>query len=313
MAITRHVFETYIRATPEKVFEALTEPAFTRQYFFGLAVNSGWEAGGAYHYDNDGPAIEGTVEEIDAPRRLVMTFRILFDADASAEPPSRVTWEITSVGDVVRVTCIHGDLAFSPVTWKTTASGWSIVLAGLKSVVETGSGLGDVPDDGLSPFAADDGEDIDLSWHRRQGIACNNGVYGLLDLPGRTDDETARMVHMAHAAVYHWDIAGTDTHRARAEYLCSHVYGYLSRAEPALHHATRCTALCDRAGVEDFDRFFAHEATARALAAAGRLDEAAAEVTAARATPIADPEDRSICHGDLVAGPWFGLTVAADV
>ena len=71
MVGTRHVFETYIRSTPDKVWEALTDPAFTRQFFFGLAVNAGWEPGGAYSYDNaQGPALEGTIEEIDPPRRL---------------------------------------------------------------------------------------------------------------------------------------------------------------------------------------------------------------------------------------------------
>ena len=89
----------------------------------------------------------------------------------------------------------------------------------------------------------------------------------------------------------------------------SHVYGYLGRAEPALHHAERTMLLCDRAGLQDFDRAFAHEAMARALACAGRLDEAATHVAAARAVPIADDEDRAICAGDLVAGPWYGLVV----
>lgn len=313
MAGTRHVFETYIRATPENVWEALTEPSFTRQYFFGCAVASGWEPGGPYRYDaGDDAAIEGVVEEIDPPRKLVMTFRVLFDADAAAETPSRVTWELTPVGDVVRVTCVHGDLGMSPHTWRTTASGWSIVLAGLKSVVETGQGLGEVPDDGGSPFAPEPGADVDVTWHRDEARKANGGVYGLLDRTDRTVADDARMVHMAHAAAHHWGLAGTTAHLARAEYLCSRVYAYLGRAEPALHHAARCATLCDEAGLEDFDRFFAHEAMARALAAAGRLDEAAAEVTAARATPVADPEDLGICEGDLAAGPWYGLEIAAQ-
>ena len=312
MAITRHVFETYIRSTPEQVWQGLTDPAFTKQYFYGCSVDSGWQPGGGYRFTGEfGPAIEGVVEEIDPPRRLVMTWRLLFDEAAAAEPPSRVEWEITPVGDVVRVTCIHGDLASSPVTWAITADGWSIVLNGLKTLLETGSPLGDVPSDGQSPFAptARDAAGVDGAWHRNEGIAGNNGVYALLDQANRTPDDDARMVHMAHATVHHWAQAtgSGPANLARGEYLCSHVYAYLARAEPARYHAARCLTLCDDNGLDDFDRAFAHEAMARALAVAGDLDGARRHVEAARAVPIANDEDRAICEADLLAGPWYGL------
>jgi uncharacterized protein YndB with AHSA1/START domain len=310
MVGTRHVFETYIRSTPDKIWAALTDPAFTRQFFFGLAINAGWELDSAYSYDNEhGAAIDGRIEAIEPPRRLVMTFHVLFDPDAATEPPSRVTWELTPVGDVVRVTCVHDDLALSPRTWAITADGWNIVVAGLKSLVETGRGLGDVPDDGRSPFAPGN-EPADITWHRRAAIAANSGTYELLDRTDRTAGDDARLVHIAHAAAHHWTIAGGIEHRARAEYLCSRVYAYLGRAEPALHHAHRCVALCDEGALADFDRAFAHEAMARALACAGQLDDAARHVAAARAVPIADPEDHTICEADLVAGPWYGLDVS---
>jgi hypothetical protein len=61
------------------------------------------------------------------------------------------------------------------------------------------------------------------------------------------------------------------------------------------------------AGLQDFDLAYAHEARARALACLGRLDEAAAELAAAHAVPVADDEDRKIIEGDLAAGPWYGL------
>ena len=305
---TRHVFETYIRTTPEAAWQALTDPAFTRRYLSGLAINSGWEPGGRYTLDGaDGqPAIEGVVEECVPPARLVMTWRVLFDSSAAAEPPSRVTWEITAVGDIVRVTCVHGDLAQSPVTWSIAAVRGNIMLSGLKTLLETGEPLGAAE----APPTAASAHDVDVAWHRRNGVECNAGVYALLDHSDRTTDDDARMVHMAHASAYHWGIAGGIKHAARAEYLLSRVYAFLGRAEPALHHATRCSELCERGGLTDFDRAFMHEAMARALACAGRLDEAATHVTAARAVPIADPEDRAICEADLAGGPWFGLTVA---
>ena len=65
------------------------------------------------------------------------------------------------------------------------------------------------------------------------------------------------------------------------------------------------------AGLADFDLAYAHEVRARALACLGRLEEAEAELAAARAVPIADDEDRQIVDGDLAAGPWFGLAATA--
>lgn len=311
---TRHVFETYIRATPDQVWRALTDPAFTRQFFFGLAVNAAWEPGSAYSYDgpDGGPAIDGTIEVCEPPHRLVMTFHLLFDPEAAAEQPSRVTWELTAVGDTTRLTCVHGDLAGSPATWRVTADGWNVILAAVKTLVETGAPLGDVPDDGRSPFAAAaTTAEVDLAWHRRLAGECNGAAYELLDRADRTADDDARLIHLAHAAAHHWGVAGGPEHATRAEYLVSHVYGYLGRAEPAVHHAERTVVLCDRAGLQDFDRAFAHEAMARALACAGRLDEAAAHVAAARAVAIADDEDRAICEADLAAGPWYGLAIDA--
>ena len=64
-------------------------------------------------------------------------------------------------------------------------------------------------------------------------------------------------------------LAGSIEHATRAEYRLGRVDAYLGRAEPELHHATRCVELCDRGGLQDFDRAFAHEGMARALACAG--------------------------------------------
>ena len=86
----------------------------------------------------------------------------------------------------------------------------------------------------------------------------------------------------------------------------------LGHGDAALHHADRTAAIVAAAGLDDFDLAYAHEARARALACLGRLDEAAGELAAARAVPIADDEDRAIVDGDLAAGPWFGLAAAAS-
>ncbi len=144
-------------------------------------------------------------------------------------------------------------------------------------------------------------------WHRSTAMAANNGVFDLLDEIGSSPEHDDRLVHQAHAAAYHWSIVGTIEHRARAEYLCSHVYAYLNRAEPAVHHARRCRALVDEAGLTDSDLAFAHEAMARALACAGDTDAALVERQAAEAVPIEDPEDREIVEAELAQGPWYVL------
>jgi len=120
------------------------------------------------------------------------------------------------------------------------------------------------------------------------------------------------MVDAAHASQYHWREAGGPP-ATRGEWLVSHVYAILGRPEPARHHARRCLDLAGtEPGVADFDRAYAAEAMARALACAGDLSQAAgwhSRATAAGAT-IADDEDRKIFTEDLTTGPWFGLSVA---
>jgi hypothetical protein len=149
--------------------------------------------------------------------------------------------------------------------------------------------------------------------HRELGRSLNGLVWQLLASTDRTDDDDARMVDAAHASQYHWREAGGPP-GTRGEWLVSHVYAVLGRAEPALHHARRCLALAGaEEAVADFDRAYAAEAMARALACAGDLDPAAAwrsRATAAGAA-ITDDEDREIFTADLTAGPWFDLPAGA--
>jgi hypothetical protein len=149
--------------------------------------------------------------------------------------------------------------------------------------------------------------------HKDLGRSLNGLVWQLLARAGRTVEDDARMVDAAHASQYHWREAGGPP-GTRGEWLVSHVYAVLGRAEPAVHHARRCLELVEaESGVADFDHADAAEAMATALATAlacaGDLDQAAAwhaRATAAGAG-IADDEDREIFTGDLATGPWFGL------
>src|SRR4029453_16296061 len=137
--------------------------------------------------------------------------------------------------------------------------------------------------------------------HRELGRSLNGLVWQLLARANRPDDAEARMVDGAHASQYHWGEGGGPP-GARGEWLVSHVYAVLGRAEPALHHARRCLALAGaEPGVGDFAPPSAAEAVARALACAGDRDHAAAWHTraAAAGAAITDDEDREIFTADL--------------
>ncbi len=306
MAQPRHVFETYIKASQDRIWQALTDPELTARYFFGTRVESSWEVGAPYSYSMSARvAIAGEIVEVDPPKRLVMTFRAQFDDATAAEPASLVTWEITPLGSVCRVTCVHTDLFGAPHTWAATADGWNVVLNGMKTLLETGEPLGDVPDDGASPFGSPSAPD--LQWHRSLGIECNNGTYDLLERNDRTEAETEAMIDTAHAAKYHWGKVGVPINQLRAEYLCSRVYAFVGRTEPALHHARKAVALAEQLGVADFDLAFVHEGMARALACASDEEAARRELAVVASIPIVDPEDKEIVDADLAKEPWYGV------
>ena len=109
------------------------------------------------------------------------------------------------------------------------------------------------------------------------------------------------MIHAAHAGRYPWGEVGTPANRARGEWQCARVYAVLGRAEPALHHARRCLAICEEHGLGDWDLAAAWEALARAALVAGDgvlyRDALARGRTALDS--ITDPEDRRPIEGDL--------------
>lgn len=136
---------------------------------------------------------------------------------------------------------------------------------------------------------------------RALAAALFNETWALLDKADRTDDETDRMVHLAHASRLHWDRIGSDENRAGGEWQCSRVYAVLGRPEPALHHALRSVAYADRDGVAAWMRASAQEALARAHMVAG--DVGAAEEARVRGWALLDEEgdqgDREIVAADL--------------
>ena len=136
------IFEIYIRTTPERLWEAITDPAIRAKYHFGAGIESDWTPGSPYaltHPGADGPLVEGENLIVDPPRRLVQTMRILWSEEAERAGTSRVTWEIEPVGDSCRLTVIHDQLSESAPS--ELYGGWPMILSGLKTWLETGQTL----------------------------------------------------------------------------------------------------------------------------------------------------------------------------
>jgi uncharacterized protein YndB with AHSA1/START domain/DNA-binding transcriptional ArsR family regulator len=136
------VFEIYIRTTPERLWEAITDPEIRRKYNFGAAVNSTWTPGARLEMgvpNANGLLGEGEVLEVEPPRRLVHTMVALWSDDVRREGASRVTWEIEPVADSCRLTVVHDQLREGAND--ELYGGWPMILSGLKTWLETGEVL----------------------------------------------------------------------------------------------------------------------------------------------------------------------------
>jgi uncharacterized protein YndB with AHSA1/START domain/DNA-binding transcriptional ArsR family regulator len=138
-----HVYVVYIQATPERIWEALTQSEFTQQYYYASTVESDWTAGSDYEYAINGQtAIVGEVLEAVAPSRLAMTFDARWDDDVAPDPPSRITWEIEPAGDgLSKLTVVHDGFASETHTYGQVIGGMPFILSGLKTLLETGRPL----------------------------------------------------------------------------------------------------------------------------------------------------------------------------
>jgi uncharacterized protein YndB with AHSA1/START domain/DNA-binding transcriptional ArsR family regulator len=142
MSAPKHVFEVYIRTTPERLWQAITDPAMTSAYYFDTFVQSDFTPGAAYTMAKaDGTmSIDGEILEIDPPRKLVQTFNMRWNPEVN-DPPSRVTWEITPMGDTCRLSLVHDGFASETPTYAEVSGGWPLILSSLKSLLETGEPL----------------------------------------------------------------------------------------------------------------------------------------------------------------------------
>jgi uncharacterized protein YndB with AHSA1/START domain len=138
-----HVYQVYIRTTPEKLWKAITDPAFIKQYFYQHTVESDWRKGSGYvHRADDGTVwIEGKILDIEPPRRLVHTFACPANEETRGDRPSRVTWLIEQMGETCRLTLVHDDFDDETATFRSVRQGWNPILSGLKTLLETGDRL----------------------------------------------------------------------------------------------------------------------------------------------------------------------------
>jgi uncharacterized protein YndB with AHSA1/START domain len=132
------VFEIYIKTTPERLWEAITDSELRQKYNFGVGTISDWTPGSEYR-----TGVPGVVEiaagenvEVEPPRRLVQTFQALWSEGVKSEGTSRVTWEIEPVGDSCRLQVTHDQL--NEGANSELYGGWMMILSGLKTLLETG-------------------------------------------------------------------------------------------------------------------------------------------------------------------------------
>ncbi|HVB56774.1 MAG TPA: SRPBCC family protein [Candidatus Acidoferrales bacterium] len=149
------VYVTYIVTTPEKLWAALTDAAFTKQYFFGRRVESDWSAGSAvtYRMEDGRPDVYGKVLQCQPPRLLSFTWNVEWREDHATHlgksldelrrlPECSVTFQLDDLGEVVRLTMTEShQLDPDESLLEGGRRGWPVILSGLKSLLETGHAL----------------------------------------------------------------------------------------------------------------------------------------------------------------------------
>jgi uncharacterized protein YndB with AHSA1/START domain len=133
------VYEIYIRTTPERLWQAITDSDIRSKYTFGVQVACDWTEGARFEQSHpSAPSLlgEGEILAVDPPRRLVQSMRALWSDEVKSEGTSRVTWEIEPVGDSCRLTVTHDQLREGAN--EELYGGWPMILSGLKTWLETG-------------------------------------------------------------------------------------------------------------------------------------------------------------------------------
>ena len=141
MSKPEFVYTTYIETSAEQLWHALTDGDFTERYWFGHRVASDWKVGSPYRFTHpDRPSPEGKVLISDPPKQLAYTWNGCSD-DLRRERTSRVTFDLEPRGHVVKLTVTHDNLDEGGRTFLGISEGWPMVMASLKSMLETGRPL----------------------------------------------------------------------------------------------------------------------------------------------------------------------------
>jgi uncharacterized protein YndB with AHSA1/START domain/DNA-binding transcriptional ArsR family regulator len=139
----RHLYEVFIKAPRERVWQAITTAEFTSRYFYGTHVRSQLRPGSAFDYFYEGapsPIVEGEVIESDPPRRLVHTWHSLW-GDLAKDAPSRLTWELEeAAAGMTKLRVLH-EFEEESDSYREVGGGWPWVLSNLKTLLETGDTL----------------------------------------------------------------------------------------------------------------------------------------------------------------------------
>jgi uncharacterized protein YndB with AHSA1/START domain len=149
---SKFVYVTFIRTTPEKLWDALTKPEFTRIYWYDMWQDCDWREGSSWKlmFPDGRIADQGTILVSDKPKRLVIAWRNEWKPELKAEGPSRATFEIEPAGSAVKLTVTHETSVADSKVIEAVSGGWPLILSGLKSLLETGEKLA-IP----HPHAAD--------------------------------------------------------------------------------------------------------------------------------------------------------------
>ena len=139
----RFIYVTYIRTTPEKVWDALLKPEFTRAYWMGVWHDCDWNKGSSWKlmFPDGRVADAGEVVEIEKPKRLVLKWRNEFRPELREEGYSRCVIEIEQAGEVVKLTIIHEIDKPGSKFIEAVSGGWPNILSSLKTLLETGTAL----------------------------------------------------------------------------------------------------------------------------------------------------------------------------
>ena len=143
MSHDRFVYVTFIRSTPEKIWDALTQPEFNRQYWFGMHIDSDFKPGSPWKlmFEDGRIADGGEILESDPPRKLVISWLHEMRPELKAEGPARASFEIEPAEGSVKLTVIHEIDRGDSKLIQAVSGGWPSILSSLKSLLETGEAL----------------------------------------------------------------------------------------------------------------------------------------------------------------------------